>query len=409
MSDTAARRHAQLALSLASVAERRQARRDEIADLLSACRQQDLSTFLAERRLLGLLGTRAIELAPDACDDAFRTTVTFAVRQARFGNMIYEHALARATQGLEEAGIPALPLKGVALGERVYGDSGMRPTTDTDVLVAPENIARAIDVLEALGYKRPADPAWVDGRPLLHYTLLHPHVHVPALELHWRIHWSETRFSAALLAGSTNDGGPWRTPAPADDLASLLLFYARDGFAGLRLAADVAACWDRFGEQLPPGALDPYVAAHPTLRRSLEAGVGCAQLLMGVPGDRLLTRRAPDRSARLAMAAADTQLTAPPGRANAKIMAVDFLLSRGGDKVGFVRRYALHPLDELRRMYGLEASPQRVVLLRGAVHAAGALVKGGPRMGREILDAAWHEATRRRSSISPTSAAVSAP
>ena len=62
----------------------------------------------------------------------------------------------------------------------------------------------------------------------------------------------------------------WR-PAPADELAALLLYYARDGFAGLRLAADIAAWWDANGRGLPDGALDDLVGAYPALARQSSA------------------------------------------------------------------------------------------------------------------------------------------
>lgn len=337
--------------------------------------------------MLSLLGTRAVEIAGDVCEPSFRGAVDTAVRQSSFSAMLFERALGDATNALEDAGIAALPLKGVALGQRLYGDAGMRPTGDTDVLVAACDLDAAIAVLETCGYRSPGDPAWIRERPLLHYTLVHRDAHVPPLELHWRIHWSETRFSEALIASSSRPAGGWRVPEPAAELASLLLFYARDGFAGLRLAADIATWWDRLGELLGPDPLDPYLRAHPSLRRSLEAAIECCERVVGLPGDRLAQARAADRSAHRAVAAADPHLVAGADRGRSKVMAVDFLLSTGRDKLGFVRRYAVHPLGEVRRMYGLEDRSRGVVIARSAVHAAGAVVKGGPRMAREIIAA----------------------
>src|SRR4029079_8012665 len=81
--------------------------------------------------------------------------------------------------------------------------------------------------------------------PRLHRELFHETL--PPLELHWRIHWYEESFAAAALARAqpTNEG--WRRLQPADELASLLLFLARDGFAGLRQTVDVAAWWAALG------------------------------------------------------------------------------------------------------------------------------------------------------------------
>lgn len=381
--------YARLALLLASTAPARRARAGEIAAALRACDQAAFADFLSERRLLALLGSRACALAGDTVAEPLREAAGQALRRGRLTNLVYEHALTAACEALEAAGIPALALKGVALAHRAHGDAGLRSTTDTDVLVAPERVREAIEVLTGLGYAPPQDPAWTHGRPLLHYTLHHPGGYVPPLELHWRIHWSETRFSASLLETSARAPGALRVAEPVHDLAALLLFYARDGFSGLRLGADVAGWWDRHGERVAPGALDRCHAEHPGLRRSLDAALTCVQAL-GVPAVRLRTDLRPDRSARLATSIADVHLTASPHRAIAKIMTVDLLLSRGRDKLGFLRRYALHPLDEVRRRYGLEQRSRPVVLARGSLHAVGAFVKGAPAVARELVLAGVH-------------------
>ncbi len=50
------------------------------------------------------------------------------------------------------------------------------------------------------------------------------------MELHWRVHWYERSFAHERLLPPTPDDPPqnWR-PAPADELAALLLFYAGMG------------------------------------------------------------------------------------------------------------------------------------------------------------------------------------
>src|SRR5205814_8803590 len=100
--------------------------------------------------------------------------------------------------------------------------------------VAPEHLKRAVEVVRELGYARPTDYVDSSGLPLLHFALVHERDELPPVELHWRIHWYETRFARERLLAP--DGAPdWR-PAPVDELAALLLFYARDGFTGLRQA-----------------------------------------------------------------------------------------------------------------------------------------------------------------------------
>ena len=74
------------------------------------------------------------------------------------------------------------------------------------------------------------------------------------------------------------------------ELAALLLFYARDGFLGLRLATDLSAWWDTFGREVPAGALEELIDAYPAFGRVLPvAGTG-AERLGGAPGSKALAR-----------------------------------------------------------------------------------------------------------------------
>ena len=58
-------------------------------------------------------------------------------------NSLLARELARLLALLDEAGIPAIPLKGVALAEALYGDSGLRVCSDIDILVPAKNFADA--------------------------------------------------------------------------------------------------------------------------------------------------------------------------------------------------------------------------------------------------------------------------
>jgi Uncharacterised nucleotidyltransferase len=92
---------------------------------------------------------------------------------------------------LEDAGVPTLPIKGTTLADRVHGETGLRPTTDVDVLVPRAQIRSAVEVLRALGYAAPEDPVWTDGLPEMHYTFGGGDAAAPRVELHWRVHASE--------------------------------------------------------------------------------------------------------------------------------------------------------------------------------------------------------------------------
>lgn len=70
-----------------------------------------------------------------------------------FHNTLLVEELAHVLTLLDKAGIPAIPLKGVALAESLYGDVSLRLCTDIDVLVPPRMVAQAFLVLLASGYR----------------------------------------------------------------------------------------------------------------------------------------------------------------------------------------------------------------------------------------------------------------
>jgi len=187
----------------------------------------------------------------------------------------------------------------------------------------------------------------------MHYTLERSNAVTARVELHWRVHWSERDFSDELLRASAIAPDGLRRPEPAHELALLVLILARDGLYGPRLAADVAAWWDQLGDRLAPGALDGIATRHPSLRRSLVAGLTCLERSLDVPARAMLTDAAADRSTRLAVALADPLLLDERADVIATIMLVDALLSTGCDKLGFLRRYFLQPLPHLRSTYNL--------------------------------------------------------
>src|SRR3954451_12256730 len=106
-----------------------------------------------------------------------------------------------------------------------------------------------------------------------------------------------------MLARSTLDGRR-RIPLPSDELAGLLIFYARDGYVGLRPLADITAWWDVYGTQLPQPALDELAAAYPELRRTWTATAAVLERLVGLPR-RALVSSGPDRRGATAMRVAN--------------------------------------------------------------------------------------------------------
>lgn len=117
--------------------------------------------------------------------------------------------LIRVLAGLTDAGIDAMPVKGLVIAERLYGSLSLRPAADLDVLVRPADLPAARDVLRELGFAQRAvpgfkalthefhDPAWGIGSGPEHIRL----------ELHWAL-WSDSERRLGTV-------GLWERAVPA--------------------------------------------------------------------------------------------------------------------------------------------------------------------------------------------------
>jgi Uncharacterised nucleotidyltransferase len=125
---------------------------------------------------------------------------------------------AEAIAVLEGAGIETLITKGASLALLSYGDVGVRPMDDVDVLVPLDRTTEAIEALSAAGWKPDhEDPAaWTE----VHHSLGFAGPEGGEVDLHWFSLWQPAsdarlwRASVPLeLAGVTT-----RAPSPADQL-----------------------------------------------------------------------------------------------------------------------------------------------------------------------------------------------
>jgi Uncharacterised nucleotidyltransferase len=109
--------------------------------------------------------------------DIVWNTLETQARDARQRALAGAAELRRIARAFDVAGLPMLAIKGPALAWRAYGDVGVRPFTDLDLLVAPVVLPPALEVLRELEYRgdhhfSPRQDAWfrgVDGDyPLVH-------------------------------------------------------------------------------------------------------------------------------------------------------------------------------------------------------------------------------------------------
>jgi hypothetical protein len=338
----------QIILYSAGTADRRRDNVERVGPLVAAIDWPRLTSTLRHRRLLPTLGPRIAGLAGERASEQFRLTTDEAILAARRHGGFLQLVTLRVLSMLAQAGIPAAPLKGPLFGETVYGDPGRRPSSDIDLLVSPEQLHAAVEVVRELGYGAPTDYVYGDGLPLLHFALTHEKGELPPIELHWRIHWYERGFARErLLPPVAGPQGDWR-PAPADELAALLLYYARDGFVGLRLASDLSAWWDVCGDDLQTPGLQSTIRAYPALGRALIAAAVVAEKTVGIRADRILGETTePGLRERAAARLANPHPATSLAQVYADIGLIDGLVMSDGGLGAFVRRHVLPPSEIL--------------------------------------------------------------
>jgi hypothetical protein len=355
-------------------------RADELAALVDWSLVAEL---LRVRRLLPLLGPRLVEMVDSVgVDDEFAIAVNQAVEVARRQGAALQLVEQRVRSVLADAGIVSTTLKGSRLSEALYGDPGRRLSSDIDLLVAGDQLYNAVDAVRTLGYRAPTDHVEHGGLPRLHFALIHERNQLPPVELHWRMHWYEGRFAEArLLPPQGAHVDAWR-PALGDELAALLLFYARDGFSNLRLATDLGAWWDAFGPQLQPGALDELVQCYPALEHVLRVAMRVAERVVGLPATQLNRQRAKlDTRDRIALRLADPYPRASDAQLYADIGLIDGLLMPPGSFKAFIRRQVFPPRDVL---YAHARRSRRNRATSSVGHGARVLVRYALAMARLV-------------------------
>jgi hypothetical protein len=268
------------------------------------------------------------------------------------------------------------------LARALYGDPGLRPSEDLDLLVHAHDLDGVEPILADFGYSIDGRTRWNSELPLLHHRYVHAGG-LPAIEVHWRIHWYEAAFSGAMLDRAQSDGEGVPRPVAADELAALLLFYARDGFAGLRLAADIAQWWDTRGAALAPGEVEQVAEEYPALRRALIVAAWQARRLVGAPPAEVLADRSGLSAAGLRAArGADWRVAGSDRQIRAAGQFADVMLAPADGRGAAVRRQLIVSPSEMRARVGLPDHGARPQVARAVgSHAL--------RLGRRWALALW--------------------
>jgi hypothetical protein len=114
--------------------------------------------------------------------------------------------LCRIVRRLADQGIPAVPYKGPALAQVIYGDVSLRVFGDLDIVVRPKDLVAAKELLVADGYQRPITLAPGQEAALMrscaqqHVTLVQRETNI-LVELHWSEAQSGVLAMARTIAG----------------------------------------------------------------------------------------------------------------------------------------------------------------------------------------------------------------
>ncbi len=113
--------------------------------------------YLERAKMAGFYHSRIVALRAQAMfpDDFLESLQRFRFHVAAQASRL-EAAAEEACAAVEKSGHKAVPLKGLWLNRKIYGDASLRRTTDVDIFISPEALPPLEEHLLALGYSRMA-------------------------------------------------------------------------------------------------------------------------------------------------------------------------------------------------------------------------------------------------------------
>ncbi len=223
----------------------------------------DWNLLLASAEAEGLAPALGFVLkaeAPEGMPVAVRKRLSRHLADSMARHLILSRELGRILRRFEGEGLPVIPLKGLALGETLYPDPALRPSSDLDLLLRPETLLPVDELLQSLGYRRLPDAHSWDFDIAYDRATLYEGPSGVRVDLHWglvsdpRYSWNERdglavwdRAVRIRVAGEEALG-----LCPEDLLLYLALHLAvHHGLAGLLWYWDLFLLINRWG-----GALD---------------------------------------------------------------------------------------------------------------------------------------------------------
>jgi len=126
---------------------------DEFRTALAACTDAErLCATAVDQGMLGHLHRLVADRRPDGVNAALKSRLAELYRLSAERSLRQTAHLLRLLDGLRAAGVEAMPFKGPAWSERLYGDVTLRLSVDLDLLVRREQVAAARQALLAGGF-----------------------------------------------------------------------------------------------------------------------------------------------------------------------------------------------------------------------------------------------------------------
>jgi hypothetical protein len=262
-----------------------------------------------------------------------------ATEQAALGAILDEILLT-----LERAHVKAVALKGPLLGERLYGAATDRRSSDLDLLVDPEDLARAETALAAIGYRTQAGPH-------LDYDRAHQHSidltreSSPLLELHFRLYqgFGVTLDAQEFLGRALRYEKAWIL-SPEDELLHLAVHACGHAFERLAWLLDVALLLEK--RPIHMGVLRERARRLGVLVAVVYA-LETLEARLGVPFPAALPRRSGPRR-RAATLLLHWNEDVPPGTPRGTVGRLVYVAALC-DRTGPALRYLGHHLGRIGR------------------------------------------------------------
>jgi hypothetical protein len=211
-------------------------------------------------------------LGPDSLDAEAALRLKDLYRRSWSHNQVAFKRAGAAIGALESAGIPTLVTKGASLAILSYGDFGVRPMDDVDVLVPIDCTEDAIDALSAAGWSHHHDDpsSWTQ----VHHSLGFAGQGGGNVDLHWFSLWQPANDEELWRASVPLelDGVATRAPSAADQLLLACVHGTPwSPLAPFRWIADAAAV-----VRSAAGQLDWAHLVSEAKRRRLTVATGAA-------------------------------------------------------------------------------------------------------------------------------------